>query len=93
MCVSFYTLVVSEVVFRAPSHMYWLGESQGIEERPILLNVAQSPISDGFPEYQSRLNALEIPSQEKPPCPKDCRLVRIGANPSAKLIYRIQKLF
>ena len=65
------------------SHMKLLGEVQDVDESPILLKVAQSPLSEGCPAAQSRAGAPPFPFHENPLLPDGCRSVKILAKPKA----------
>jgi hypothetical protein len=65
------------------SHMKLLGVVQDVDESPILLKVAQSPLSEGCPAAQSRAGEPLFPFQEKPLLPNGCRSVKISAKPKA----------
>jgi hypothetical protein len=56
---------------------------QDVDESPILLKVAQSPLSEGCPKAQSRDGAPLFPFQENPLLPNGCRSVKMLANPKA----------
>jgi hypothetical protein len=55
-------------------------------KRPSLLAVVHLPFPDGCPLAQFKSFALVFPFQENPPLlPNGCKLVMIGANPSAEI--------
>jgi hypothetical protein len=65
------------------SHMKLLGVVQDVDESPILLKVAQPPLSEGCPAAHSRAGAPPFPFQENPLLPDGCRSVKMLAKPRA----------
>jgi len=65
------------------SHIKLLGVVQDVDESPILLKVAQSPLSEGCPEAQSRTGAPPFPFHENPLLPNGCRSVKMLAKPKS----------